>query len=501
MKGFCTTLIDRTMAGKPFKVGRFAHTLRMRLMREHLGVDVDAIEEDQLMAREPLADGDEIETWDPDHEQDDSGVGEGITSVKRRSARNRLAATVGSGLSSSEPILLMQMKLRPVTKGVSENVQDRVLAAADHVIHPIATAKEGQVPLQPGNGDKSERQDYDKEGNETQGFASSVVSTLEEKAIHERRPSTSNLKGKPLFDLLEEGELASDSDAPPEATVPSRIKEENETLGNGEIAGNKRREPRIRGDPNDKELFGAPANRMENDDAPPNHDTPRSDDSEDQRHGTQARQTLRKHLASKPDGSPWSMPTPTPKINPNRFHDPLDDKFWNDMWVATAVHNTEIFRKVFRCLPDDLVTTWASYKAFANHAEKFNRTPEDVAPPGHSEPTKVVHDGPGTHGAGGGGSGGGAIGQGKDGEPTSPETPPIGGGARDPISDRTPSGPNDPWAQWERDDMEKLLQEVRGHLGESPKLLVWAVSKAYAQCCTRQGSWSKKTLLGNFCSR
>ena len=41
-----------TMAGKPFKVGRFAHTLRVRLMREHLGVDVDAMYEEDLMASE-----------------------------------------------------------------------------------------------------------------------------------------------------------------------------------------------------------------------------------------------------------------------------------------------------------------------------------------------------------------------------------------------------------------------------------------------------------------
>ncbi len=34
------------MAGKRFKVGRFAHSLRLRLMREHLGMDVDALSED-----------------------------------------------------------------------------------------------------------------------------------------------------------------------------------------------------------------------------------------------------------------------------------------------------------------------------------------------------------------------------------------------------------------------------------------------------------------------
>lgn len=36
-----------TMAGKPYRVGAFAHALRMRLMREHLGLDVDAISEQE----------------------------------------------------------------------------------------------------------------------------------------------------------------------------------------------------------------------------------------------------------------------------------------------------------------------------------------------------------------------------------------------------------------------------------------------------------------------
>ncbi|KAI5962196.1 SPO14 [Candida pseudojiufengensis] len=39
-----TETIDTTMDGKPFKAARFAHTLRMRLMREHLGVSVDVFD-------------------------------------------------------------------------------------------------------------------------------------------------------------------------------------------------------------------------------------------------------------------------------------------------------------------------------------------------------------------------------------------------------------------------------------------------------------------------
>lgn len=93
-----------TMAGKPFKVGRFAHTLRVRLMREHVGIDVDSIEEDQLMSREPIANEDEVEIWDPDHEQEDGEeeASRGITKIKARTAKDRFARTVQSGVSSSE---------------------------------------------------------------------------------------------------------------------------------------------------------------------------------------------------------------------------------------------------------------------------------------------------------------------------------------------------------------------------------------------------------------
>ncbi|ORX95016.1 phospholipase D/nuclease [Basidiobolus meristosporus CBS 931.73] len=43
--------------------------------------------------------------------------------------------------------------------------------------------------------------------------------------------------------------------------------------------------------------------------------------------------------------------------------DPLSDNF-SKFWLKTAQENTELFRDVFRCVPDDTVTTWDEYKAF-----------------------------------------------------------------------------------------------------------------------------------------
>lgn len=57
-------------------------------MREHVGVDTDAMYEEDLMASQPINKPEETKTWDPDHEQV-SGKTEGITNVKHRGTAER----------------------------------------------------------------------------------------------------------------------------------------------------------------------------------------------------------------------------------------------------------------------------------------------------------------------------------------------------------------------------------------------------------------------------
>lgn len=110
-----TDMMDSTMGGKPYKVGRFAHTLRIRLMRgeslfcrflrplthtfcvitEHLGVDVDAMAEDDLMARNPVVPEEEIQVWDPSAEQQTTGEGSHGEIIKNRTVKDRLMMHAG----------------------------------------------------------------------------------------------------------------------------------------------------------------------------------------------------------------------------------------------------------------------------------------------------------------------------------------------------------------------------------------------------------------------
>jgi len=86
------------MAGKPFRVGRFAHTLRVRLMREHLGIDVDSLCEEDLMANDPVQSEYMKNTWDPDTEQA-YGKEEGVTRLGK--GRDLVSAFLKDALGDS----------------------------------------------------------------------------------------------------------------------------------------------------------------------------------------------------------------------------------------------------------------------------------------------------------------------------------------------------------------------------------------------------------------
>ncbi|KAH8921125.1 phospholipase D/nuclease, partial [Atractiella rhizophila] len=72
-----TDMMESTMGGRPYQVGRFAHSLRVRLMREHLGIDTDEMEARELgldvRSRDSIKSSQAHSThsapWDPDREQ------------------------------------------------------------------------------------------------------------------------------------------------------------------------------------------------------------------------------------------------------------------------------------------------------------------------------------------------------------------------------------------------------------------------------------------------
>jgi len=93
----------------------------------------------------------------------------------------------------------------------------------------------------------------------------------------------------------------------------------------------------------DGDLYGAPADASRDpktDDQPPHAVSGKNDATETEEKAVDARAEIRKHISTtKFNSKVWTLPTPTPKVDPHGFEDPISDKFWKKVWMACAVHN------------------------------------------------------------------------------------------------------------------------------------------------------------------
>lgn len=415
-----TDMMDSTMGGKPYKVGRFAHTMRVRLMREHLGIDVDELEaaepDADLLSRQPDEMTKPEDAWDPDQEQQqgqDKPSKAGHTfnwamdtaktvADNSRDMANGAIESAGLGLQKGVGAIGATMRVgRDDAEGASE-----AQVAEDE--QTMATKRaDGDIP--------------------SDGFASTVVPTMEEKVMAEQRPSSDNtqpngVKQEPTKDQKEKANgpavaIPHSNGAPPspkgevdeleqnlgETTTQTGGLDDTRKIGaedssarpNGDHSlapiteGGEDQPARIQDDapPPDVEAAAAPkakAGPAESLGIPPGRNRSSSTVSGTSRSASPGSQTqtpdgsertkvnetiasknsiaaaLRKNLREKANA--YNIPVAAPVVDPHGFADPLTDKFFKDVWMAAAVRNTQAYRKVFRCVPDDLVLTWKQYR-------------------------------------------------------------------------------------------------------------------------------------------
>jgi phospholipase D1/2 len=157
---------------------------------------------------------------------------------------------------------------------------------------------------------------YTRDGQMVPGFADAVVLTLEENIVAEQIASKLQTNGSYIGAVADEG---------------------MEHDANGSLELQARTE--------NGELYGAPAG----DPKSPQHDNqlhrdkPAVIDASDQEQAAaEARAQLRRNLTGKSSRKTWTLPTPTPKVDPHGFEDPISDTFWKKVWVACAVHNVSV---------------------------------------------------------------------------------------------------------------------------------------------------------------
>lgn len=363
-----TDMIQSTMAGKPYLVSRFAHSLRMRLMREHLGLDVDQILEEERQAEldkmaEYEAEMDEIygEEAAPPTPDDEAAVpsGSGLA------ATDRYQQPELTRVPSFNHDAAAELDAAGGTSAGKE-VDNRVTDNEDH-----AAEIEGYGP---DRWKSAERLGVD-EGRDSivingrEVLLRDVIAegkgTLEApKQPHDRASSTENLDG--------EDQCTENDKLPPVPPLHRRTTDQLGLLRANQLPDL----PTV----DDTDIGGPPARLDAN--GKPTHEVP-----------------THLYVDVKPA-----------HVDKDCMRDPVTFSFMDEVWNRVAENNTKIFRRVFRCMPDSEVLTWNDYRDFAIYNTRFmdlmhDRNPDEA----ETWPHNIQRP---SSSAGGGGAGIGAPGPG-----------------------------------------------------------------------------------------
>lgn len=297
--------VESTMGGEKYTVGVFAHTLRVRLMREHLGIDIDKLDSiDEIFARE----------YD----------------------KNKTAQVDSGGMSS-------QVSHNANPKSNEPESDDKVKKQSD-------TSQEF-IPSE-----ELELHSFNHfAGIDNIGFD-------ENKNIS----TDSRIMGKEAHQLDVEG-LGYDS-WNQERNVGKRVDklkaqktaEEQKEVKEEEAAGKFGKRSNV------TDIFKHVISLQLT------HESP----EEFKRYVYDIAAGINTKLQPTEGDEPPDVVTASgrwnPPPDPYGFKDPIDDSFYLDVWDRIARNNTYIFRKVFRCQPDDKVSTWKEYKEYTLFAQRFS---------------------------------------------------------------------------------------------------------------------------------
>ncbi|KAJ6026748.1 hypothetical protein N7499_004847 [Penicillium canescens] len=326
-----TDMIMSSMNGKPYLVGRFPHTLRMRLMREHLGIDVDELMEHDFATEEELrkiqvAEGNGRPADNRERRNSGSSV---IERQDEREMIERRHRVQDEFLSRSEnmysfnhdvdweqgsnPNLKSNRKLTADPR-VTDNPDHRKDVNGDGADHLKAATSAGL-----GVG-----RDSQMVANKSEALLSPIASEGKgtiERPYSSQKPSRSASTRKDLrpgssSDIMRGFEANGDASAQNHGGSGTSSRE-SETNGVGLIMS-------------------------------------KGEDHETFKHPHPSVPDLKRIF-----------------IDKDCMRDPVIDCFYLDTWQAVAEKNTKIYRSVFRCMPDSEVKNWKEYKEYAAYGERF----------------------------------------------------------------------------------------------------------------------------------
>lgn len=330
-----TEVLDSYMAGEPYKVGKFPHTLRMRLMREHLGIDVDHIFAEEWESRKSEADS--------------------------------------AGFHSESSVPSSPTQDRETEQKLTENkhrLEDDLINRAERLHsfnHDIDWEQDNNPHLKPN---KKPTTDARVSNNPTHQKDVRGEGPDHMRDIENRHPSIARARDSHINEKGEEV-LSSDIAADGVAQTP---KKSSTRRGRSNTATS-----RATGHSSIPEGYaGLPPPKL------PRMDTrqlglpqlsqlpslPVLDDTDIG--GPPLQRTFSYESASVLN--PLLSEMRRPIVTEDCMRDPLNDAFYLDVWHAAAENNTKLFRQVFRCMPDNEVKTWKEYKEYAAFSERFSQS-------------------------------------------------------------------------------------------------------------------------------
>lgn len=335
-----TDMIKSTMNGKPYLVGRFPHTLRMRLMREHLGIDVDELLEHDFATEEELR---KIQVAE-----------EGSRSAGDREERD------------SESSIIERQDERDMMER-RHRVQDEFLSRSE--------------------GMHSFNHDVDWEQGNNPNLKSNRRMTTDPR-VTENSDHKKDVDGEGMDHLKEASQrglgIGRDSQVTPggrEALLSPVFAEGKGTIEHPKQSaqGKPARKPSTRKDTRP----GSSADTRDS-------ETNTHSDTPSQGHGASGSSSRESEtgssglIMSKENHDTSRFGQPDLKrifVDKDCMRDPVNDAFYLDTWQALAEKNTKIFRSVFRCMPDSEVKNWKEYKEYAAYGERFAEMQSQNKPP------------------------------------------------------------------------------------------------------------------------
>ena len=344
-----TDMLWSTMSGKPYLVGRFPHTLRMRLMREHIGLDVDEIMEGE---RQEMA-NQQDENWEREMDKFHSG---------------------NDGAQDPEITTTAENK----THGLREKVQNDIRAKAEEMTSFNHDApwqqldnpnlKNNKKATQDARVTQNPKHEKDVRGegadrmmeNEAAGLARGRDTALIEPGIEVLLTSTASEGAKKAAQSSHSSpqrSLSDEASNPALPPLPKLTRLTSTQLGLPLVSQ-------------------LPA-------------LPKTDDTDIG--GPSIQRAFSQKSSALLDPVVAEMKRPV--IDKDCMRDPLNESFYLDIWHAVAENNTKLFRIVFRCQPDSEVRGWKEYKEWSAWAERFSQ-----AQGGGKSKDRVQRDAPGGSG-------------------------------------------------------------------------------------------------------